>query len=630
MSLGRNLRIAVLALVCILPFAPASAQSGGASIKADTAACTQSNDNKACERAYDALYAQMEAASGRKAEGFVPDLRMLADTGCAAGNGWLCTEIGWSHRNGVVGRTEDPALALKYHVQACDLGNGLGCSRAGLAYQVGRGVEKDEAEATRFYLKGCELGSGDACQDQAYLIVMNLIDATPDSGQSIATLQSRCENTGLDGASCVELGNAYFYGEGGLEEDEKQSRTFWGKGCARAIYAPACTMRGLLVLNDTDMSDRHSSDNLVGIQSLYRGCLLGDLAACEFMVIAGQDYAWDYDDVVAQGMYGRCLHQPSVDDCLISGKAFWSSKYPDGPLKGEYASDKSLRAFMTACREFNTGCIEAANVHLGDERFTMRSPNLAIGILETACERGDGEACTRHDAVVAETRGVTGSYIDPMLSDDERFLLARFDIESGDTQRGRETMQWLAFMGHTHAQLFLAYAYENGLDVAPRAPPGTVRKLPYTLMNEREMIYELFDEAAKKGVPEAAMKVAVIKYYENDHEGGDSYEFAIARAQYLGAEGANEFYAAVVAQNKARTEAQIAAIREMNRQNIESRDNMDRQTVQSAWDQYYKRQEERKEAEGGEVCGTVYGPGNSTYRTCMSRATAMKHYRGNF
>jgi hypothetical protein len=126
------------------------------------------------------------------------------------------------------------------------------------------------------------------------------------------------------------------------------------------------------------------------------------------------------------------------------------------------------------------------------------------------------------------------------------------------------------------------------------------------------------------------MKVAVTKYYENDHEGSDSYEFAIGRAQYLGAEGANEFAAAVVAQNKARTDAQIAAIQEMNRQNIQSRDNMDRQTVQSAWDQYYKRQEERKEAEGGEVCGTVYGEGNSTYRTCMSRANALKHYRGNF
>lgn len=68
----------------------------------------------------------------------------------------------------------------------------------------------------------------------------------------------------------------------------------------------------------------------------------------------------------------------------------------------------------------------------------------------------------------------------------------------------------------------------------------------------------------------------------------------------------------------------------MNRPNIASRDNMDRQTVQSAWDQYYTRQAERKEAEGGEVCATVYGPGNVTYRSCMSRATAMEHYRGNF
>jgi hypothetical protein len=311
---------------------------------------------------------------------------------------------------------------------------------------------------------------------------------------------------------------------------------------------------------------------------------------------------------------------------VISGNAFKSYKHPDNPIKGEYAADKAARAWLTACRQFNASCIDAANIHLGSEKFTAPSINLAIGILETACEKGDAAACTRRDEVVAEKGGVTGSYIDPMLPDDERFLLARFDIESGETQRGRETMQWLAFLGHTHAQLYLAYTYENGLAVAPR----TVRNVPYTLMNKDENIYELFDAAAKKGVPEAAMKVAVIKYNENDHEGGDSYENAIGNALYLGADGAREFYEAVKAQDKARTEARLAAVREMNRQNIESRDNMDRQTVQSAWDQYYKREAERKEAEGGEVCGTVYGPGNSTYRTCMSRATAMKHYRGNF
>jgi uncharacterized protein len=622
--------LAIIALLASAALSVAAAPSTAQTINADKAACLHSDDHLACERVYDYLFAEMEDANGKKLDKLMPELRLMSETGCTAGNGWLCTEIGRSLNKGDIGRSEDPLLALHYHMQACDLGNGLGCARTGMAYQMGKLVEEDEAEATRYYLKGCALGGTDGCQYQAYLALMQSLNDIHYSADSIETLKSRCANTGLIGPACVELGKASFFGDHGMEEDEKQAKIYWGKGCARAVYGLGCTLRGLLVLSDTDMSDPHSPENLSGIQSLYRGCLLGDLPACEFMVLAGQQYAWNYDDMTAQGMYGRCLKKPSIDDCTLSGKAFRDWKYPDNPLKGEPASDKSMRALMTACRAFNVSCIDVADMYLSDQTFTIKSINLALGVLKTACEKGEPDACVRFNEVVTETGGVKGSYIDPMLSDDERFLLARFDVEGGVTQRGRETMQWLAFMGHTHAQLYLAYAYENGLDVAQRDANGRLPDLPYTVSDKEKMIYQLFDAAAKKGVPDAAMKVAVTKYYENDHEGSDSYEFAITLAQYLGAEGANEFAAAVVAQNKARTDAKIAAIQEMNRQNIESRDNMDRQTVQSAWDQYYKRQEERKEAEGGEVCGIVYGEGNSTYRTCMSRATALKHYRGNF
>tara|TARA_R110002020_G_scaffold263353_2_gene477834 strand:- start:64112 stop:66112 length:2001 start_codon:yes stop_codon:yes gene_type:complete len=619
------------AAIALMTLAPSAlAESTDATVKADMAACKQANDNEACEQAYDYYAARLDDAKGKKAAGYLAEMVALSDTGCAAGNGWLCTEIGLSYRQGFRGRAEDQVLAVQYNLKACNLGNGLGCARTGMAHQRGMGVEKDETEATRYYLKGCELDGANGCRYQAYLLLLQYLKEIPYSEDSIATLKSRCADTGLVGPACIELGKASFFGDYDMPEDDKQARIYWGKGCARAVYAPGCTLRALLVLGDTDLTDKSSSEVMSGLQSLYRGCLLGDLPACEFMVLAGQEYAWNDQDVIAQGMYGRCLAKPSVEDCTMSGKAFRDYRFPDHPLKGELASDKSMRALTTACREFNVACVDVANSYLEDQKFTMGSANLAIGVLESACQKGDAAACARKDEVVAETGGVTGSYIDPMLDDEERFLLARFDIESGETQRGRETMQWLAFMGHTHAQLYLAYAYENGLGVAPKDANGNLPDLPYTVSDKGKMIYELFDAAAKKGVPDAAMKVAVTKYYENDHEGSDSYEFAIGRAQYLGAEGANEFAAAVVAQNKARTDAQIAAIQEMNRQNIQSRDNMDRQTVQSAWDQYYKRQEERKEAEGGEVCGTVYGEGNSTYRTCMSRATAMKHYRGNF
>lgn len=620
--------MAILACL-ILPVGLASAETNAATLAQDKAACTGANDAVRCEAVYDYLSAERERAEGKKADRFLADMRLMADTGCAAGNGWLCTEIGYSHSEGTNGRAQDNALSLQYHLRACDLGNGLGCARAGQVYAAGRGVVTDKDAASRFYVKGCGLGSSTACQYEAYRLLVQRTADIPYSEDSISTLQDRCDDTALVGAACVELGIAHFYGHRGLEEDEAAARNLWGKACGRVSDAIGCYLRALHVLSDTDMADRHSPENLSGIQALYRGCWLGELAACEFMIIAGAEAAWDYDDVVAQGLYGRCLDKPSINDCKLAGDAFMPGKFPDHAIKGDYAPGKAMRAWMAACREFNVRCVEAANLYLGNEAVAAKAPNLAIGVLETACERGDPNACARRDEVVAETGGVQGSYIDPMLIDDERFLLARFDIESGETERGRETMQWLAFLGHTHAEMALASAYQNGLLVVSRPPPGVVRELPFG-NDEQAMIDILLESAARKGVPEAAMRVAVIKHNENDHTGSDSYEASIARALYLGADGAQEFYDAVKANNKARIDARVAAVREMHRQNIESRNNMDQQTVQRAWDQYYERQKEKAALEGGQVCGTVYGPGNSTYRTCMSRATAMKHYRGNF
>jgi TPR repeat protein len=627
----RLFALAIVALALLLggALAPANAQSADATVKADMSACTQSNDGMACQRAYLGLYEQMKGKSGAQAEADWPDLLTIADTGCAAANRYLCAEVAGSYRRGALGRATDKPLAFSFYTKACDLDNASGCAQLGIMLEQGEGAARDRLAAEPLYRKSCKLGSSLGCQYLAGWLLITRIYTEPAPSVSIATLESKCADTNLDGPSCVELGIAYFRG-GRVTKDNQRGNRYWSMACARVAYAPGCFYRSANDLRVADMKDKTSSKIRTAILTLLRGCDLGDVQSCEFAVVAGQKYAWDDENLVAQGMYGRCLDKPSVEDCTIAGRAFRSHYFPDNPIKAEAAPGKAMRALMTACREFNVACVDVANIYLGEERFTAASVNLALGVLVSACGKGDNAACLRYNEVVAEKGGVTGSYIDPMLNDDQRFLLARFDIESGDTQRGRETMQWLACMGHTHAQLFLAYAYESGLDVAPRAEPGKVRELPYTLMNKRVMIYELFDEAAKKGVPEAAMKAAVIKYYEDDHTGSDSYETAIYRAQYLGAAGANEFAAAVITRNKARTDAQIAAIQEMNRQNIQSRDNMDRQTVQSAWDQYYKRQEERKEAAGGEVCGTVYGEGNSTYRTCMSRDTAMKYYRGNF
>jgi TPR repeat protein len=622
---------AAIALMALAP--SATAESTDATVKADMAACRQANDNKACEQAYDYYAARLDDAKGKKAAGYVADMVELADTGCGAGNGWLCTEIGQSYRDGEKGRGKDYVLALTYHLQSCGMDYGLGCARAGVAYELGNATAEDRSQASDMYRKGCELGSSNGCQWEADLRMWDRMNSEPAAPDSIAVLQDKCRDTGLDGPSCVALGIAYYKGEG-VSQDEDMAKQYWNKGCDRAVYAPACYLSSLRVLRSEDMSGVKSGSLFPGLRNLVKACDAGVRDACEFALFAGEPYAWDNAWVVLKARYNRCLYAPTREDCEYAGDTYKLGKVlgSNGKLQDiEYDPGRIALAWLTACRNFNTRCVEAADEHLKGPvmTFAVAAPDLAIGILETACERGDVASCARKDEVIAETGGVKGSYIDPMISDDERFMLARFDLQSGDTQRGRETMQWLAMMGYTSAQIELANAYRGGLDAMPRDAEG---KPQYsTLFDATNMTWQLYEILAKKGIPEAAMLVAVRKYQgHDDNYDKVSYEEAIYRALYLGAEGAAELDAAERAQDKARTDARIAAIQEMNRQNIQSRDNMDRQTVQSAWDQYYKRQEERKEAEGGEVCGTVYGAGNSTYRTCMSRATAMKHYRGNF
>ncbi|WP_299950132.1 tetratricopeptide repeat protein [Hyphomonas sp. BRH_c22] len=646
-ALGK-VTLLLLALFAGASLTVATAQSTAETLGADTAACRQSNDNVACERAYDYLTAEMQAveealaskdrkkkkaAKGKSPETFHPELRALAETGCTAGNAWLCTELGWAYRKATLGLAEDKPLEIKYYTQACELGNGYGCAVLGLAHELGQTMPVDRKEAERLYKKGCEMESKSACMYQADLLLVDLVNAAPAPAASITVLQDRCRDTALDGPSCAALGIAYWKGDL-VSKDQDLSRQYWSKGCDRAVYAPACYLNSLRILRSEDMAGVKSGGLFPGLRALVKACDFNVQAACEFAIFAGQEFAWDNAWVVLKGRYNRCLYKPTREDCEFAGDTYKLAKVlgSDGELQDiEYDPGRIARAWLTACRNFNTRCVEVADEHLKGPTlsFAIEAPNLAIGILETACERGDAASCARKEEVIAETGGVQGSYIDPMISDDERFMLARFDLQRGDTQRGRETMQWLATMGYTSAQIELANAYRGGLASKPLNPDGT---RPNTvLFDASDMTWALYEILAKKGIPEAAMLVAVRKYQgHDDNFDGVRYEEAIYRALYLGAEGAAELDAAEKVEDKARTDARIANIQAMHRQNIESRDNMDRQTVQSAWDQYYKRQEERKEAAGGEVCGTVYGEGNSTYRTCMSRDTAMKYYRGNF
>ncbi len=618
--------LAALMLALLAVPAAAARETTAATLQADTQACTAASDQNACVGAFNYLSGQLNAGrAGGNTATMQATLRTMAETGCTIGNGDMCLEVAIGHVTGGNGWIKDETRGGVLLEKACELGESGSCWARGTHYAAGTLGPKDPVKARSLYEKGCLTGSFRGCKAVAANKLTDDVNAAPAAPEGIEALKSRCAGYALDGPSCVAVGIAYQRGSDGAEKNETLAWQYWAKACREISYARACYYHGLAVLRISDPKDSQSSDNRAARTSLIKACELGEMEACEFLIPGADAGALNHGRAMAEAHYRLCLNKPSLANCERAANA-----YANGTLTvsaGNYtikrSTPKATLAWLTACRAFNAHCVEAADLHLVQQTFALPSPNLAIGILETACAKGDAASCARQAEVIAETGGVQGSFIDPMASDDERFMLAKFDMDSGDLDRGRETLQWLANIGHTDAQLELAIAYEAGL----KTKRGGERVM---LFDPNEMTAQLYELVAEKGIPDAAMRIAVRKYYENDHEGSDSYENAIARALYLGAEGAKELDAAETAQTKARWEAISQEMKAMNRRNVAARRNMDMQTVQSAWDLYAENQKKAAEAGGGEVCGRVTGQGNSSYHTCMSRDHALKYYRGDF
>lgn len=616
--------IAALILSVFITPSASARETTAASLQSDSEACTGARDGEACVSVYTFVERQLKTAGGANAD-MQRTLTTMADSGCSIGNGKMCFEAAFGYLTGSNGWVEDKPRGSELLERACKLDHANACWVRGTHYSAGTFVSKDRAKARQLYTKGCVLGSFSSCKAQAASTLIDYVNDAPAAPQGIVALKSRCADMALNGPSCVAVGVAYQRGSDGAEKNETLAWQYWAKACREISYAPACTYHGLAVIRISDAKYPESNANMEARQALHKGCSLGEIQACEFLVPAADVGRMNDGLSMAEAHYQLCLNKPTLAQCERAAKAYATGVLPTAEFDYKFTpkKPKATLAWLTACRAFNAHCVLAANLHLEKQDFALPSPNLAIGILETACSKGDAAACTRKAEVITQTGGVKGSYIDPMTSDDERFMLAKFDMDSGDLDRGRETLQWLANTGHSDAQLELAIAYEAGL---PTQPAGQ----RVSLFDANEMTSKLYELAAQKGIPAAAMRVAVRKYNENDYEGADSYTNAIYRANYLGAEGAEEFYLAVIKQNKARWEAKSQELIAMNRRNVAARNNMDRQTVQRAWDLYAENRKREEEAGGGQVCGRVIGQGNYSYRTCMSRDHALKYYRGNF
>ena len=495
--------------------------------------CTQGRDADACRRAYRYYEAQLKSGVAADSAAAEKAIALVTGTGCAADDGWMCSESGYHQFRKKDATPDDMSQALASYERGCQLGYGPSCSNAGIKHEYGEGTSIDVALATKYYKLGCEMKYQKACQ--------------------------------------------YYGGMPGVD--------------------PA-TVPG-----------------------------------------------YKYPRQVTEERLKSCLEEKVLADCEYAAEAYSEGKVGfRNQGTGVYRNEgTALRAWMTACREYNKHCVAAAEIYLLNIRVfhaSSASRNLALGVLEAACTRGDREACTRKTALVAEGGGIVGSYIDPMLDDNERYMLAKMDLDSDEglrtrgiaaflaprypdserIVRGRETMEWLAEMQHPDAAYALATAYQRGMANSTGGQP------------REDNVWDLIKSAADNGHPDAALDYATYKFASRLKGNDERLEYgrAIDRALKLDAPGARELDARDRAQAEAWNERQHRELQEMHRQNVAARYRMDQQTVQRAWDTYSERQKDQEKRDGGVVCLRVMGSGGRSDQTCMTRKHAAKYYRGNF
>jgi TPR repeat protein len=124
----------------------------------------------------------------------------------------------------------------------CDGGSGDRCRRLGVAYEFGKGVDKDVARSTAMYERACDLGNALGCEAAGRMYEFH---AQPHDLAKAAALYERSCDKGWQGgcanwAICLENGR-------GVAKDLTKARTLYAGAC-KAGAGLACER--LKVLGD--------------------------------------------------------------------------------------------------------------------------------------------------------------------------------------------------------------------------------------------------------------------------------------------------------------------------------------------------------------------------------------------
>lgn len=149
-----------------------------------------------------------------------------------------CTRLGVLYGDGR-GVEPDPGRAAELHQRSCDGGSPLGCTHLGLAYESGAGVEPDPGRAASLYETACETEMA-GCHHLADLHTRG-VGVPRDYERAVELFNDACYGAARDGErqppfarSCFRLGDMFANGAG-VERDLYDAARYFRRACALGI-----------------------------------------------------------------------------------------------------------------------------------------------------------------------------------------------------------------------------------------------------------------------------------------------------------------------------------------------------------------------------------------------------------
>ncbi|HKA87347.1 MAG TPA: serine/threonine-protein kinase [Haliangiales bacterium] len=259
---------------------------------------------------------------------------------------------------------------------ACAAGDDESCRYLGMAHFFGRGVELDRARALTFLQRACDLGNAGACSDQASMFIYGA-GVPKDAAKGAALLETSCRGGSPSG--CSELALAIGFGIG-IPPDEPRARRIAEDLCARVGDA-GCGPLGLLAEQGRGMP----RDDARAVWLIRRACDAGAAISCYNLAarhLAGRGVAKDVDEAKRLARKGCIIDQPLA--CQLAGSIAYD----------EHDDAGARRWFEIACEmSGDLGCDGLARIYFKG-RGVPADPARGAAILEAACTRGGGAACS--------------------------------------------------------------------------------------------------------------------------------------------------------------------------------------------------------------------------------------------